>query len=151
MGVKGTVQHQAPKDLAPARLYVAKLLHVKEKSTPPGVTDKLLWKFRILEPEEWSTLDDGRERFVYGEIWQDLNTRADCQWRNWHAAMLGQDPGEFDINTEIDTDQVTGLMCLIRVEHRSFVPRGETEEKWVAEVAEVLPYADLPDSDQPPY
>lgn len=103
--------------------YSGKLLEIKPKTVGQGV--KLVWKWEILEGEYTG-------KYAWGECWDNLDQGDGCEWRRWHEALVER---PIEIGENIDTDQVINMMAQIYVSHRTYTPKGQTEERTVAEVS----------------
>lgn len=99
-------------DLVDEGWYTAKLLDVTPKEVGSGV--KLKWKWEIVE-------GDFATKWVWGECWDNLDQSDGCVWRRWHEALVER---PVDLGENIDTDHVKNFMAVVRVTHRSYLPKG---------------------------
>ena len=111
--------------LIPEGWYTGKLLSVTPKQVGNGT--KLKWKFEIMEGE-YAT------RWVWGDIWDNLDQSDGCVWRRWHEALVDR---PVEIGENIDTDDVLNMMAYIQVTHRSYYKDGIEDDEHLRTVAEV--------------
>ena len=121
---KSTMEHEDEYKLPENEMLPSILTSVEEKSYPYTrdgeqlTFTKWVWEFNIVDGE-YAGLR------AWGETPPRITNREDNKVRQWAHALTGVD---YEIGMGLDTDDLLGLPCLIRVDHVKEAKKGSSGE-----------------------